>query len=213
MDQSYPTASFTDTSPLLLILGCWGLVTAFRPRGIGLVRLTRIIVFGAAVGAGGVLLWGYISQRYLGDLMPFFIITSGIGLIDIWRRLEGRLPRFRGFALGGMITIGAYCITANLAVAVVPGFPMDLRPECSVHQCREGAQHRLPRRLRAARIDTALLGAGRADLRYGQLLWSLPLDGQLLKDVPGQQIEHYTWMPVEQSPSFSASSASPSIVR
>jgi hypothetical protein len=26
--------------------------------------------------------------------------------------------------------------------------------------------------------------------------------GNDMKDVPGQQIEHYTWMPVEQSPSF-----------
>ena len=28
MDQSYPTASFTATSPLLLVLSCWGVVTA-----------------------------------------------------------------------------------------------------------------------------------------------------------------------------------------
>ena len=58
LDQSYPTASLTDTSPLLVFLGLWGAATAFRPRGIGRVRLTRIILLAAAVGAGGVLLWG-----------------------------------------------------------------------------------------------------------------------------------------------------------
>ncbi len=26
--------------------------------------------------------------------------------------------------------------------------------------------------------------------------------GNNMADVPGQQIQHYTWMPVEQSPSF-----------
>ena len=51
LDQSYPTASFTDTTPLLLLLGCWGAVTAFRPKGFGRVRLTRIILLGAAAGA------------------------------------------------------------------------------------------------------------------------------------------------------------------
>ena len=75
--------------------GCWGAITAFRPNGIGQVMLTRIILIGGAAGAAGVLLWGYISQRYLGDLMPFFIIAAGIGLIDIWRRLENRPRRAR----------------------------------------------------------------------------------------------------------------------
>ena len=120
LDQSYPTASFTATTPLLLLLSLWGVVTAFRPRALGQLRLTRFVLFGAAAGAGGVLLWGYISQRYLADFMPFFIIASGIGLFDVWRRLEARRPDTRGMALGAVVTLAVYCIVVNLAITAYP---------------------------------------------------------------------------------------------
>lgn len=70
--------------------------------------------------ATGVLLWGYISQRYITDLMPFFIIAAGIGLIDIWRRLEKRPPRTRGAVLGVITVAALYCVAANLAIAAFP---------------------------------------------------------------------------------------------
>ena len=84
------------------------------------MRLTRIILLGAAAGAGGVLLWGYIAQRYLGDLMPFFIIAAGIGLIDVWRRIEKRSRRIRGLVLGTIVTLGVWCVAANMAIASFP---------------------------------------------------------------------------------------------
>ena len=119
LDQSYPTASFTDTSPLLLLLGCWGVVTAFRPTGHRAgaadqdhpVRRRSRSRRGTAVG---------IHLAALpGDLMPFFIIASGIGLIDVWRRLEAR-PQARRVVAGRIVTIGAYCVAANLAIAAFP---------------------------------------------------------------------------------------------
>ena len=202
MDQSYPTASFTDTSPLLLLLGCWGVVTAFRPRGIGQVRLTRIILFGAAAGAGGVLLWGYISQRYLGDLMPFFIIASGIALIDIWRRLEARPQRVKGLVAGSIAAIATYCVAVNLAIAAFP-----------VSQWTMTQSARFVSVEKSLSIDSLANSVRRGStLPYwgpaGQLFAMDNCSGLYLstgntsKDVPGQQIEHYTWMPVEQSPAF-----------
>jgi hypothetical protein len=202
MDQSYPTASLTDTSPLLLLLGCWGVITAFRPRGIGQVRLTRIILFGAAAGAGGVLLWGYISQRYLGDLMPFFIIASGIALIDIWRRLEARPRRVKGLVAGSIVAIGAYCVVANFAIAIFP-----------VSQWSMTQSARFVSVEKSLSIDSLASSVSRGStLPYwapaGQLFAVDNCSGLYLstgntsKDVPGQQIEHYTWMPVEQSPAF-----------
>ena len=202
LDQSYPTASFTATSPLLFLLGCWGAVTAFRPRGIGQIRLTRIIVLGAAAGAGGVLLWGYISQRYLADLMPFFIIVAGIGLIDIWRRLEQRPRRVRRTALGTMVVIATYCVAANVAIAAFPvdqftmtqldGF-VSMENSLSISSLASHVQRgsKLPYWAPAGQIFAM-------DNCSGLYLSS----GNDSKDVPGQQIEHYTWMPVEQSPSF-----------
>jgi hypothetical protein len=202
LDQTYPTASFTDTSPLLLVLGFWGGVTAFRPRGIGQVRLTRIILLGAAAGAGGVLLWGYISQRYLADLMPFFIIAGGIGLIDIWRRLERRPRRTRSLALGATVTIAVYCVVANVAIAAFP-----------VGDWTMAQTARFISAQKTLSIDSLADSVHRGStLPYwapaGQLFATNNCSGLYLssgsdmKDVPGQQIEHYTWLPVEQSSAF-----------
>jgi hypothetical protein len=205
LDQSYPTASFTDTSPLLFLLGCWGAITAFRPHGIGRVRLTRIILFGAAAGAGGVLLWGYISQRYLGDLMPFFIIGGGIGLIDIWRRLENRSQRVKGLVLGGIVTLGVYCIAANLAISSYPA-----------SQWNMGQLSRFVSTEKSLSIDNLAGSVQRGStLPYwaptGQIFAMSNCSGLYLstgneeKDVPGQQLEHYTWRPIEQSSAFTHS--------
>jgi hypothetical protein len=202
LDQTYPTASFTASSPLLLLLGCWGAITAFRPRGIGLVRLTRIILIGAAAGAGGVLLWGYISQRYLADLMPFFIIAGGIGLIDVWRRLETRRQRARTLALGGIFAIGAYCLAANLAIAAFP-----------VGQWTISQSERFISVQKSLSIDSVANTVRRGPiLPYwapaGQIFAATNCSGLYLstgnnlKDVPGQQLDHWAWLPVEQPSSY-----------
>ncbi len=202
LDQSYPTASFTDTSPLIFLLGCWGLITAVRPRATGRVRLTWFVLIGAAAGAAGVLLWGYISQRYLGDLLPFFVIVAGIGLVDVWRRLETRSGWVKGCAVGAVATVGVYCIAANLAIAA---FPV--------------AQWTLAQNARFVSVEKSWsLGSLASTVRRGATLPYWAPAGQLfamdncsglyistgndMKDVPGQQIEHYTWKPVEQSSSF-----------
>ena len=202
MDQSYPTASFTASSPLLFLLGLWGTITAFRPNGIGKVMLTRIILIGGAAGAAGVLLWGYMSQRYLGDLMPFFIIAGGIGLIDVWRRLENRPRRARGTVLGVTVVAAVYCVAANLAVAAFPIAPWTNTQIVNYVTAEKGLS------LTSLR-STVLHGNA---LPYwapaGQLFAMNNCSGLYLStgnnmtDVPGQQIEHYTWVPVEQSPSF-----------
>jgi hypothetical protein len=95
MELTYPTASMTPTAPLLMVLGVWGTVTAFRRRGPGRVRLARLILVTAVAGTAGVVVWGYISQRYIADFMPFFIIASAVGMIEVWRLLEGRSRRAR----------------------------------------------------------------------------------------------------------------------
>ncbi len=198
LDQSYPTASFTDTSPLLLLLGCWGAVTAFRPRGIGQVRLTRIILIGAAAAAGGVLLWGYISQRYLGDLMPLFIITGGIGLIDVWRRLESRSQRLRSLALGTIFIVAVYCVAVNVAIAAFPvGDWTMVQTERYVSAQKSLSVSSLADSVR--RGPTLPYWAPAGQLFVTSNCSGLYLSsGDDLKDVPGQQLDHWGWLPVEQ---------------
>ena len=202
MELTYPTASMTTTAPLLIVLGVWGTVTAFRPRGPGRVRLARLILVTAVVGTAGVVVWGYISQRYIADFMPFFIIASAVGMIEVWRLLEGRSRRARGWALGGLCVLATYGVAANVAVAAWP-VPQWTQTQTAGFVAAE---------------QSLSLGSLGASVRTGGTLPYWAPSGELFavnhcsglylssgddsSSVPGQQIEHYTWMPVEQSPAF-----------
>ena len=158
-------------------------------------------MIGAAAGAGGVLLWGYMSQRYLADLMPFFIIASATGLIDLWRR-HGSNPRRAKVLCLTTIVLAGYCIVANMAIAVFP-----------VTQWTATQNVRF-----VTEQESLSIGSVANSVEHGASLPYWAPSGQLfamndcsglylssgndMKDVPGQQIEHYTWRPVQQSPSF-----------
>ena len=120
LDQIYPTGSIPATMPLLFLLSIWGTVSAFRPRPVGRLALARIPLLAAAAGTAGVLLWGYIADRYMADFMPFLILAGGIGLIDLWRRFAGRRPRARSYLLGGVALLAAFSVAANVATAIEP---------------------------------------------------------------------------------------------
>ena len=53
-DRLYRTASLPASTPLLFLLSIWGLVTAFRPKSIGKVARTRLLLL-AAGSAGAAL--------------------------------------------------------------------------------------------------------------------------------------------------------------
>jgi hypothetical protein len=202
MDQSYPTASLTDTSPLLFLLGCWGVYIAARQRAVRHARLTWFVLVGAAAGASGVLLWGYISQRYLGDLVPFFVIAAGIGLVDLCRRLEPRSRAMKAGAVGAFAAVGIYCIAVNLAIADFPAGQWTMAQDARFVSAEKSWSL-------GSLADTVRRGEA---LPYwapaGQLFAMNDCSGLYLstgsdmKNVPGQQIEHYTWKPVEQSSAF-----------
>jgi hypothetical protein len=117
LDQTYRTTSLPASMPLLFLLGSWGVVTAFRPRALGLAKLVRIPVIGALIGTTGVMVVGHIANRYLADFMPLLIIAGAVGLVDVTRRIEGRrLPvRAAVVAATALCTFG---IVANLALAI-----------------------------------------------------------------------------------------------
>jgi hypothetical protein len=149
-----------------------------------------------------VLLWGYISERYMADFMPLLIVAGAIGLIDIWRRLADRPRRLRGGVLAGMLVLAVYCIVANFAIA---GGPL---PQWTTTQNQRfvSAEESLSLDSLAATVWH------RSSLPYwapaGQLIaingctGLYMSSGNSLTDVPGQQIEHYTWQPVEQTSAF-----------
>ena len=46
-----------------------------------------------AAATAGVLFFGYIADRYLADFLPFLALAGMIGLVDVWRRVDGRRIR------------------------------------------------------------------------------------------------------------------------
>jgi hypothetical protein len=203
LDQTYPTASIPSTMPLLFLLSCWGAVTAFRPRALGQIRLARIILVGGAAGAAGVLLWGYISERYMADFMPFLIVAGAIGMIDVCRRLTGQGHRFRQWVLGALAVLTVFGVLANLAIAVWPaGQWSSTQAARFVTAERSLSIQNLGSSVRTGPTLPYWAPAGTlfAVNHCSGLYWSTGAD---LKDVPGQQLEHYTWIPVSQSPAFS----------
>lgn len=200
LDQTYPTASLPPTTPLLVLAGLWGVVTAFRPGPTGRLALVRIPLVAALAGTAGVLMWGYIATRYGSDFMPFFILAAAVGLVDLLRRLEGRSLRVRRLAFGGLAVLAAYSVAANLAIAIEPS------PQFTGSQLVQyiDAQRSLTPGALESTVhvgSTLPFWAPEGELYIvGQCSGLYYSTGQTYKDVPGQQLMHWTWVPVQEAP-------------
>ncbi len=96
-------ASVPAAMPLLFLLSIWGTVTAFRPsRSSSSVRLRIVLAVAAAAGAT-VLVYGWVANRFVGDLVPVLVAASAVGTVDIWRRLA-QTGRRRRLAVLSAIT-------------------------------------------------------------------------------------------------------------
>jgi hypothetical protein len=199
LDQTYPTSSVPSSMPLLFLLSAWGVVTTFRPRPIGQLRAIRLPLVAAASAAGGVLLWGYIAERYLTDLMPFLILASGVGMIDIWRRCESRSRQARGIVLTLVAFLGIFGVVANVGIASTP------TPQWTTAQTDNfvAFQHSVGAGDLATTVERGpslpywapagqLFVAGNCSGLYRST-------GISYATVPGQQVQHLTWAPIEQA--------------
>jgi hypothetical protein len=188
--------------PLLFLLGLWGLVAAFGPRPAGRVRLTSVLLVAAGAATAGVLLFGYIADRYLADFLPVLALASIVGLVDVWRRVEGSGRRTRGLVLGAIGMVAVFGVWANVGAAVTPS---------ALWTTAQGRAFVSAQRSFGAGAQSSLLEQG-SSLPYwapaGTLFAANGCSGLYVstgftyKTVPGQQLQHETWDPVEQSPSF-----------
>lgn len=118
LDQSYRTGSVTAFMPLLLLLGTWGCITTYRPKGVTGASMIRIPLLGMLAISGAIFFYGYIAYRYTSELVPALALGGAVGYIDIARRLERRPPRWRRLALGTVAVLATFGFVANLAVAL-----------------------------------------------------------------------------------------------
>ena len=202
LDQTYPTASAPPTMPLLFLLSCWGVVSAFRPKAPVPFRLTRIVLLTCAACTAGVLLWGYIGERYLADFMPLLIVASGVGLIEIWRRFEGRSVKARGILLGIVSVLTVYGVFVNTAIAVLPS------EQFTTSQVQDFVSTEQSLSIGSLAASVHHVSALPDWAPFGELYMVGDCSGLYLSsgiteaDVPGLLADHYTWIPVEQSPAY-----------
>jgi len=199
LEQTQPTASIVASMPLLFLLSCWGVVAAFRPRGSGAISLTRIPLIAGAAGGAGVLFFGFIFNRYSADVLPFLILASAVGLVDICHRIGGRRRLVVNAAASLLVVLALFSVAANLGIAATPV------PQWTSAQARNylTTQRSLTPGSQSASVirsgplpywapaNTLYAGPGCSGLYLstGYAFW----------DSPGQQIMHWTWIPVEQS--------------
>jgi hypothetical protein len=204
-DRLYRTASLPSSTPLLFLLSIWGLVTAFRPRSVGRVARTRLLLLASGSAGAALLLWGYIAPRYLGDFVPFLALAAAVAMADIWRRLEGRT---RGPRLGTLVVIGAlavFSIAANFGMAVVPNEEWGQTQALNFVQAQKSISDITGHPLASNVIrGSSLPPWGPA----GQLYVIGDCDGLYISNgenyvtVPSEQFIRTTWMTVERGHAF-----------
>ena len=204
-DRRYRTASLPASTPLLFLLSCWGLVTAFRPKPIGKVALTRFLLLAAGSAGAALLLWGYIAPRYLGDFVPFLALASAVGFVDIWRRLEDRRRSLRMGALGITTVVALFAIVANVGFAITPNEEWNTTQVVHYVETQKSFSDVTghPLNSRVAR-GSSLPAWGPADELYvvGNCDGLYISNGEDYSTVPTQQFQRMTWMVVERGHVF-----------
>ena len=114
------TANVPISMPLLFVFGFWGVITAFTPGRSKAFGALRILIITSAVTAGAMMIYAWIYERYVADFIPLLVLTSMIGMIDVWRRLHGRsrAARMRVPAVIGLLALFGFW--ANLGFATTP---------------------------------------------------------------------------------------------
>ena len=112
--------SVPESMPLLLLFALWGLVAAFRRRTVLNTRTTVVPLLAAATPCGAILIFGYLDNRFLGDFVPFLVVGSAIGMVDLWRRLQGSGQRVRAAVVAVLVVLGLFGVVANTAMASTP---------------------------------------------------------------------------------------------
>ncbi len=118
-----PTASVPPSMPLLFLFGLWGAVVACTPGLPRSLRGVRILLFTSALTAGTIMIFGWVLERYVADVLPLLVLASMIGMIDVWRRIDGHsraMARVVALFVGLLALFGFW---SNMGFAVTPGNP------------------------------------------------------------------------------------------
>jgi hypothetical protein len=204
-DRTDRTASIPASMPLLFLLSCWGLVATFRRQPLGRGNLLRIILVATAACCASVLILDYISNRYLGDFLPFLLAASAIGMVDLW----GRTFNWRRRARRVMVVVLAMLTLASIAINLgIASTPQD-------NWSRDRVVNYVNKQVDMANLTGVSLAE---NIEHGRTLpYYAPADklfivgkcralylsnGESYQAFPSQQVEHRTWTPLLRPASY-----------
>ena len=104
--------------------------------------------------------------------------------------------------LGGVVTLAVYCVAANVAIAAFPVNPWTMTQDAGFVSTQKSFS--IDSLANAVRRGVTLPYWAPAGTIFAMDNCSgLYLStGNDMRDVPGQQLQHYTWKPIEQSAAF-----------
>ncbi len=125
LDQTYRTASVPATTPLLTLLALASVpLLLLRRRGRPL-RVLGPPLLGAAVVPAGILMYGYIANRYTSEFVPLLVIGSSVTAWLVLPRLLRGSRRRAGAVVAGLALLTAYSVfvhgATGLAASAVVG--------------------------------------------------------------------------------------------
>jgi hypothetical protein len=120
MDMTYRTSSAPASMPLLFVLAVLGAIATVRRKPAGRTALVRIPLLAATAATVGVFVWGYVSNRYLADLLPLLFVAGAVGIAEAWRRLEGRTARTRTAWASVIAALAVLSVLVNVGIASTP---------------------------------------------------------------------------------------------
>jgi hypothetical protein len=117
LDHVEEFASLSVTNAIWLALALFGTVLIARRASLRPNPFTRFrpILIGAAVGGSTIFVIACITQRYVHDLFPFFVIAGAVGWQGLILRLTPRTSRWT-FAALALVTVAS--LYANIAVSL-----------------------------------------------------------------------------------------------
>jgi hypothetical protein len=204
-DKRYRTNSLPPSSPLLFFLSLWGLVTAFRPRPVGRVALTRLLLLAAGSAGAALLLWGYIAPRYLADFMPLLILASVVALADICRRMDGRSRRVRIGVFAVIAALGVYSVAANVGLSITPNEEWNTSQALHFVEMQQAFSRLTGNPLEGNVVQGQTLpryGPGDQVFIVGNCDGLYVSNGENYETVPSQEFQRYNWMVVERGHTF-----------
>ena len=200
LDQTLLTASLPASMPMLFVLAVVGLVLVAGRRHRKALSPTWPLLVGGAAAAVGVLLYGFICTRYLADFLPLVLLAATIGTVGVLRRLDLAPTRARRAGVVALVVAAALSVGINCGIAAAP----------TEHWTQTQVRN-LVVAMRDHSIGSLSAGVHHADAlpAWAPLGAIYDIDhcaglyvsnGNDFAPIPASQLQHATFLPVEQGP-------------